>query len=126
MGFGLVEHWCQMRGHTKSLLAAQSNCPKSCQSDWVSTPVSGEPGVKRLPCCKTTITYEHLDVSSFVGGYHPLPAPQPAAFLLNPQFQLLLAALLPCLSAEPISFFADIPLHRTGRFRLASLCTWLI
>ncbi|MEZ0487581.1 HYC_CC_PP family protein [Fibrella aquatica] len=126
MGFGMVEHWCQLRGHSKTLLEAQRNCPKHCQSDEVSAPVSGEPIVKRAACCKTTLTYEHLDVSSFVADYHPLPAPQPADFLPNPQFRLLLAALLPSPSAKPVPSLADTPLYRTGRFRLTSLCTWLI
>ena len=127
MGFGMVEHWCQMRGHTKTLLAAQANCPKTCQSDKVSLdePTAGYV-IKRVPCCKTSLTYEHLDVSSFVADYHPLSAPQPAAFLPNPQFRLLLAALLPIPSAEAISAYTDTPLHRTGRFRLISLCSWLI
>ncbi|MCX6213603.1 hypothetical protein [Spirosoma sp.] len=126
MGFGMVEHWCQMRGHSKTLLAVQRSCPKHCLADEPSVPATGEPVVKRVPCCKTTLSYEHLDVSSFVADYHPHQAPQPADFLPNPQFQLLLAALLPFSSAEPISSFADTPLHRTGRFRLTSLCTWLI
>ena len=128
MGFGMVEHWCQMRGHTKTLLAAQTNCPKTCQSDKASIldePTAGYV-VKRTPCCKTSLTYEHLDVSSFVADYHPLVALQPAAFLPNPQFRLLLAALLPTPSAEITPVYTNTPLHRTGRFRLTSLCTWLI
>ena len=125
-GFGMVEHWCQMRGHTKTLLVLDNNCPKSCQADDTPMPVSGESVVKRSPCCKTSLTYEHLDVSRFVADYHPVPVPQPAAFLPNPQFRLLLAVLLPFSSAESILPTADTPLHRTGRFRLASLCTWLI
>ncbi|MGF7219134.1 hypothetical protein GGR92_005316 [Spirosoma lacussanchae] len=125
-GFGMVEHWCQMRGHTKTLLAAQKECPKPCQADEPEAPVSGGPVLKKQPCCKTTLTYEHLDVSSFVADYHPLPTPSPAAFLPNPQFQFLLAALFPPASAQHILPTADTPLHRTGRFRLTSLCTWLI
>ena len=128
MGFGMVEHWCQMRGHTKTLLAAQTNCPKTCQSDKSSILDESTEGyvLKRVPCCKTSLTYEHLDVSSFVADYHPLSAPQPAVFLHNPQFRLLPVALLPYPSAEAIPAVADTPLHRTGRFRLTSFCTWLI
>ena len=25
-GFGMVEHWCQMRGYSKSLLVAKDSC----------------------------------------------------------------------------------------------------
>lgn len=125
-GFGTVEHWCQMRGHTKTLLVLKKECPKSCQSDEPSVPVSSGPILKKLPCCKTTLTYEHLDVSSLVADHHPLPMPAPAAFLSNPQFHFLLAALLPPASADPLLPTADTLLHRTGRFRLTSLCIWLI
>lgn len=125
-GFGMVEHWCQMRGYSKSLLAVQKECPKPCQSDNESAPVSGGPVIKKQPCCKTTVSYEHLDVSSFVADYHPLPAPAPAAFLPNPQFRFLLEALWIAPSVEAPLPSADMPLHRTGRFRQISLCTWLI
>lgn len=126
MGFGMVEHWCQMRGHSKTLLVTQKNCPNLCQSDVTTISISVGPVIKKSPCCKTSLTYEHLDVSSFVAEHHPLPAPQLAAFLPNPKFQLLLAALLPPSPAESIRPAIDSLLHQTGRFRLTSLCTWLI
>ncbi len=126
-GFGMVEHWCQMRGHTKALLVAQKECPKPChQTDEGSIPVSNGPIVKKQPCCKTTLSYEHLDVSSFVTDYQPHPTPVAAAFLPNPEFRFLLAALLPPPSVESILPVANTALHRTGRFRLTSLCVWLI
>lgn len=125
-GFGMVEHWCQMRGHSKSLLAAWEECHKPCQADQLKVPVSNGPVLKKQPCCKTALSYEHLDVSSFVADYHPLPVPTVADFLPNPQIQFLLAALLPPASADSILPIADTPLHRTGRFWLTSLCTWLI
>lgn len=125
-GFGMVEHWCQMRGHTKSLLALQKECPKPCQSDESSAPIANGPIVKKQPCCKTTVSYEHLDVSRIVADNHPLPTPVVTDFLPNPQFRFLLAALLPPKRAEFILPIADTPLHRAGRFRLTSLCSWLI
>lgn len=125
-GFGMVDHWCQMRGHSKALLLSQKACKTPCQADEQSLPDSGVPVVKKMPCCKTTVSFEHLDVSRLVANPHSAPAPQPADFISNPQFQLLLAALFPVASAISPSPLADDPLHRTGRFRLISGCTWLI
>ncbi|KAB7726459.1 hypothetical protein F5984_24375 [Rudanella paleaurantiibacter] len=125
-GFGMVEHWCQMRGHSKSLLTVAKVCPKPCQSEDGSTTTPSGPVVKKQACCKTTLSYEHLDVSSFVADYHPLPAPVTAEFIPNSAFHFLLAALLVVPNAEPPLPAAETPLHRTGRFRQISLCTWLI
>lgn len=125
-GFGMVEHWCQMRGHTKSLLLTQKSCTTPCQANELPAPVSGESIVKKMPCCKTTVSYEHLDVSRVVADQHTPGAPGPADFIPNPEFQLLLAALLPLEpSATSLSITAD-PIYRTGRFRLTSHCSWLI
>lgn len=125
-GFGVVDHWCQMRGHTKSLLSAQTGCTKSCQADEPPAPITGTSVVKRMPCCKTTVSYEHLDVSRFVVDHHNPVAPQPVDFIANPQFQRLLVALLPASDAVVPFPSADDPLHRTGRYRLIVGCTWLI
>jgi hypothetical protein len=128
-GFGMVEHWCQMRGHSKSLLIVQDGCAKPCEANKIidqPLPDAGGPAVKKSPCCKTTISYEHLDVSRFVVDQANCPALQPAEFIPNPQFQLLLAALLPVETAVLFSPLADDPLHKSGRSRLISLCTWLI
>ena len=125
-GFGMVEHWCQMRGHTKSLLLAQKGCVKPCQADEQPAPASDGPVIKKMPCCKTTVSYQNLDTSRFIADPPTLPVPGPVEFIPNPQFQLLLAALLPAdavVSAPPTT---DDPLHRSGRFRLISLRTWLI
>jgi hypothetical protein len=125
-GFGMVDHWCQMRGHSKSLLLTQAGCKKPCQADEPPAPVSDNPVVKKMPCCKTVVSYEHLDVSRFVADQHPAPAPQPAEFIPNPQFRRLLAALLATDDAVLPSPLADDPLHRTGRSRLIAHATWLI
>ena len=125
-GFGMVEHWCQMRGHAKSLLLVKAGCAKPCQANELPAPASGGPVVKKLPCCKTTVSYEHLDVSRFVADSPNPAAPQPAGFVPNPDFRILLAALL---STEPAAFSpspANDPLHQTGRSRLISHRTWLI
>lgn len=126
MGYGLVEHWCQMRGHTKALLAFQKECPKPCQVTDQSTPPASGSVVKRSACCKTNITYEHVDVSSFVADNQSLPAPSPAAFFTQPQLRFLLTMLLPETSDETSRPTADPPYFRAGRFLLSSLCTWLI
>ncbi len=126
-GFGMVDHWCQMRGHSKALLLSQKGCKTPCQADDSSpSPVEGIPVVKKMPCCKTSVSYEHLDVSRFVTDAHNPAVPQPAEFIPNPQFNQLLAALFPVASPISPSPLADDPLHRTGRFRLISLRTWLI
>ncbi|WP_460910991.1 hypothetical protein [Spirosoma areae] len=125
-GFGIVEHWCQMRGHTKSLLLTRKGCATPCKTNEPPAPISGQPIVKKIPCCKTTLSYEHLDVSRFLTDQQGSAAPGAIEFISNPAFQLLLAALLPVESATSVLPLADDPLHRTGRFRLTSLCTWLI
>jgi len=125
-GFGMVEHWCMMRGHTKSLLAVSTPCAKSCPSDETPEPVAGEHALRKMPCCKTILSYQHLDVSSFVAGHVSVTAPQPAGFIPNPTFRLLLAAMAPTDVLSASTTLADDPLPRTGRYRLISLCTWLI
>nr|WP_229374860.1 hypothetical protein [Fibrella rubiginis] len=105
---------------------AQEGCKKTCTLYDTPQPVSEAAGVKRTPCCKTNLTYEHLDVSRFVVDGHAVSAPQPAEFISNPQFQLLLAALLPSPSTEPLLPFSQPSLPRTGRFRLIANCIWLI
>lgn len=128
-GFGMVEHWCQMRGHSKSLLIKQSGCAKPCtatETDEQALPDSGGPTLKKLPCCKTKVSFEHLDVSRFVADGHGTPTPQPVEFIPNPQFRLLLTALLPVVTTTTVFPLADDPLHQSGRSRLISLCTWLI
>lgn len=126
VGIGMVDHWCHMRGHTKTFLLAKRSCQKPCQASEAGTPLSGQRAVKRMACCKTTLWYAHLDVSRFVADHHVTSAPQPAEFIPNPQFRLLLAALLPSPSTELLLPFSQPPLPRTGRFRLTTNCTWLI
>ena len=79
-----------------------------------------------MPCCKTTVSYQHLDVSRFVAEQPNNLAPQPAQLVSNPQFRSLLATLLPATATVITSSLADNPLHQSGRSRLISLCTWLI
>jgi hypothetical protein len=125
-GFGMVEHWCQMRGHTKTILLTEKGCETPCKSDEIQAPLSGEQSIKKMPCCKTTVSYEHLDVSRVVLDQHVPVAGSPAEFIPNPEFRLLLAALLPTETATTGLLLTDTPIHRTGRFRLISLCSWLI
>jgi hypothetical protein len=125
-GFSMVDHWCQMRGHTKSLLLAKDECTKSCPSDEGSDPVSGEHTLKRMPCCKVTMSYQHLDVSRFIADQHPVTSPQPVDFIANPEFRFLLVAITPADLLSVAPSLADDPLSRSGRYRLSSLCTWLI
>lgn len=104
----------------------QTGCVNPCETEQETLPLTNGPVIKKMPCCKTTVSYQHLDVSRFIADQHAQPAPQPADFIPTPQFRLLLAALLPIdarISTPPI---ADDPGPRTGRFRLISLCTWLI
>lgn len=126
-GFGMVDHWCQMRGHSKALLLTEKGCVVNpCQVDEPTAPVTGGPLIKKMPCCKTTVSFEHLDVSRFVADQHSPATPQPADFIPNPQFRLLLAALVPTDAQQSVPSIADDPIHRTGRFRLTVGCSWLI
>lgn len=125
-GYGMVEHWCQMRGYSKTLLMAKATCAKTCQADDSSLPLSAGPVIKRVPCCKTTLSYEHVDVSRFVADHHTASAPQPAAFMPNPALQLLWTALQPVAATGSLPPLVDDPFYRTGRSRLISLCSWLI
>lgn len=125
-GFGTVEHWCMMRGHTKSMLAASTTCAKSCPADKTPEPVAGEHALKKMPCCKTILSYQHLDVSHFLADQQTVTAPQLADFIPNPAFRLLLAAMAPADGLPAVTTRADDPIPRTGRYRLISGCTWLI
>ncbi|WP_084757900.1 hypothetical protein [Spirosoma luteum] len=125
-GFGMADHWCQMRGHTKSFSLVKEACASSCQSGAVSDPVSAGHPLKKMPCCKVTLSYQHLDVSSFIVDQHPVAAPQPADFIANHEFRLLLAAMVPTDRLPVAHSPADDPLSRSSRYRLTSLCTWLI
>jgi len=126
MGFGTVEHWCQMRGHTKTLLVATRTCADACPSDKTESPVSGQTQVAKLPCCKTTVSYEHLDVSRAVADQQSVPAWHSAEPADVVAFTFLALTLLPVASVQPNLSPADEPLSRSGRFRLTSHCTWLI
>ncbi|WP_018622748.1 hypothetical protein [Spirosoma luteum] len=126
-GFGMIDHWCQMRGHSKALLLTEKGCVVNpCQTDEPTAPVTGGPLVKKMPCCKTTVSFEHLDVSRLVADHPSLATPQPADFILNPQFRLLLAELMPTDSQPSVPSIANDPIYRTGRFRLTVGCSWLI
>jgi hypothetical protein len=127
-GFGVVDHWCQMRGHTKSMLLAEKDCTRTCSSDLPdAAPVSALPVVKKSPCCKTTLSYEHVDVSRFLTDQHGPTAPTPIDFQPALSFVYLFPAPVPVASAADFSpFVADDPLIRSGRFRLLLGCTWLI
>lgn len=126
-GFSMVDHWCQMKGHSKSLLLTEKGCViDPCHTDEPTAPETGGLLIKKMPCCKTTVSFEHLDVSRFVADQHSPATPQPADFIPNPQFRLLLAALMPFNVQPSIPSVADDPIHRTGRFRLTVGCSWLI
>ncbi len=127
-GFGVVDHWCQMRGHTKSLLLTEKNCTNTCTVDSLDpTPVSALPVVKKSPCCKTTLSYQHVDVSRFLTDQHSLTAPTLVDFQPTSPFAYLFAAPVPVTTAVTVSSFpANDPLIRSGRFRLLVGCTWLI
>ncbi len=125
-GFGMVDHWCQVRGHTKSLLLTKNDCSFHCQWGVASEPATAQCTVKRIPCCKTRLSYEHLDVSRFSDN-QPNPAPpQPAECISNSAFVPVPATLLPANTLTPSISATDDPLFRTRRFRLMALCTWLI
>ena len=128
MGFGTVDHWCQMRGHTKSLLLAEKNCTNTCTANVPEpAPVSGVPVVKRLPCCKTMLTYQHVDTSRFLTDQHTPTAPIPVDYWFTPSFAWPFPAAAPVTAAVDVaSLPADDPLIRSARFRLLAGCTWLI
>lgn len=125
-GFGVIEHWCQMRGHSKSSLLASKGCVKPCQASDDEAATTGGPVVKRMACCKTTLSYEHLDVSNFALDHPVAPVSPLAVYCPSPSFTWLLATLLPPTTAAVSLPIADDSLYRTGRFRLTSLCSWLI
>lgn len=123
---GVIEHWCQMRGYSKSTLLAQEGCRKPCQISEPSAPDTDGPAIRRSACCKTRLTYEHVDVSS-VAVDQAAPVAAPAALLPPPpRFAFLVAAGVPQHVAAPAPPMADDPPHRSGRCRLISLCSWLI
>ncbi len=126
-GYGMVEHWCQMRGHSKSLLLTAKGCAKPCGTPEEATPPTDGPLLKRAPCCKTTLTYTHLDVSRFLADQPAQPVLHLAEFVPNAPFQVLLFSLLsPVTAISKAAPLATDPLFRPGRFRLLAGCTWLL
>ncbi len=127
VGIGTVEHWCQMRGHSKTLLVAQGGCAKPCQSDDSPVPPADGQHVKRMPCCKTTVSYTHLDVSrtTVVDNAVHLPGFLPDWFAAG-SFPKVLSPFQPVSAIRPTPACADDPPAKSGRFRLTSLCSWLI
>ncbi|MBO0939633.1 hypothetical protein J2I47_23995 [Fibrella sp. HMF5335] len=65
MGFGLVDHTCQMRGKRTYLIHEHGKACKMCSAH-VSEQESG-PVVKRSACCQETVRYEKVDVGSSLG-----------------------------------------------------------
>ncbi len=127
VGVGMVEHWCQMRGHSKTLLVAQGGCVKPCQTDYAPVPPSDGQHVKRMPCCKTTVSYTHLDVSrtTVVDNAVHLPGFSPD-WLAACSFFRVQSPFRPVSAICPTPARADDPPSKSGRFRLVSLCSWLI
>lgn len=128
VGFGTVDHWCQMRGHTKSLLLTEKNCTNTCTADLPDpTPVTNAPTVKRSPCCKTALSYQHVDTSRFLTDQHTPTTPTPVDYWLAPSFVYLFPVSAPVTAAFTVASLATAdPLIRSGRFRLITGCTWLI
>lgn len=127
-GFGVVDHWCLMRGHTKSLLLIEKNCANTCTADLSDpAPVSSLPVIKKSPCCKTTLSYQHVDVSRFLTDQHGPTAPHLIDFSPALTFVFRFTVSVPVAGAVDFSSFsADDPLIRSGRFRLLLGCIWLI
>ncbi|MEZ0612348.1 hypothetical protein ACAW74_27815 [Fibrella sp. WM1] len=126
MGVGIIEHWCLMKGYSKTTLLAEQPCKPTCRVDNVPISPSDQPSLNRAACCKTTLTYQHVDVNSVVADASATLVSPALAYVPLPQFQFLLAALLVTDVPATAPLVADDPLHRTGRFRLTSLCGWLI
>ena len=126
-GYGMVEHWCQMRGHSKSLLLAAKGCIKPCGATEEDAPHTNGPLLKKAPCCKTTLSYAHLDVSRFLADQPAQPALQLVEFIPNAPFQALLLSLLSPVTVNTKAVpLATDPLFRPGRFRLLAGCSWLL
>ncbi len=126
IGVGVVEHWCLMRGYSKTTLLSQQVCKRTCQPNDPTALPTNSPSVKRGGCCKTTLTYQHIDVSNAQVDQLAQTAPILAVFPVNLAYHFLPIRSLHAnvwVATRPV---AHDPLHQTGRFRLASHCTWLI
>lgn len=127
MGFGVIEHWCEMQGRTQTLLLTNSeSCTKDCPAGMTTDPAPGKGGISATPCCKETLHHIHVDVSrTALDDGVQMPAPLIAWLPTIPVLRLL-AALLPAeLAFRPVPLIDD-PLCSTGRFRLTLLCSWLV
>ena len=62
MGFGLVDHTCQMRGKRTYLIHQHSKACKVCPAEAVDKATG--PTIKRTACCVEKARYEKVDVGS--------------------------------------------------------------
>jgi hypothetical protein len=127
MGFGLVEHSCQMRGKRISSVLATDPCP-GCTPEQRVAQAQQNPTVKRTDCCKDESRYEHLTVGASLS--------QVVAKFLKTVSEAVLAGvsafigwlvnlLLPNASAD-VSLLANPPPARAGRLLLIFIRQFLI
>ena len=127
MGFGLVDHTCQMRGKRTYLIQQHSEACKVC-SPTDDASVSG-PVIKRSACCQEKARYEKIETGSslthaLVKFINPLSnafGPGLAAAVFSACFGLF--------SVHTVAFpgaIADPPVPPSGRALLVLVQSFLI
>jgi len=125
-GFVVVDHWCLMSGKKVEARLMPKACLKACSEEAACPQNKSTRTIHKTPCCKEVARYEHLktEQSNWVHASHwnPIISDLPSFT----QLVRFLSVLLSVGEPSAVHQQPDDPLIRSGRFRLISLCSWLI
>lgn len=125
MGFGLVDHTCQMRGKRTYLIHQHSKACKVCPAE-AAEQATG-PVVKRTACCVEKARYEKVDVGSSLS--HGLANINTVAEGFGASFAAVFTALFGPFVAHPSALsdaIADPPEPPFGRALLVLVQSFLL
>jgi hypothetical protein len=125
-GFVVVDHWCLMSGKKVESHLMPKACLKACSEEAACPQDKSTRTIHRTPCCKEVARYEHLKTEQS-NAVHAIEANPIISDLPSfAQLARFLSVLLPISEPSSAPQQPDDPLIRSGRFRLTSLCSWLI